>query len=62
MVNVKLALIKESKTDFSELPPLTRRAMELASEIPPLPDDWDYRTELANILTEKIGANEYPDL
>ena len=35
------------------LPPLTKRALELAKNIPPVPADWDYREELTDALMEK---------
>lgn len=35
------------------LPPLTKRALELAKDIPPVPADWDYREELTDALMEK---------
>jgi len=37
-----------------ELPPLTKRALGLAKI--PLPDDWDYRDDLADVLSEKYGV------
>lgn len=39
----------------NDLPPLTRRALELSAGTPQLPEAWDYRTELADILDEKHG-------
>lgn len=38
------------------LPPMTRRAMELAAGVPPVSDDWDYRDELGDIMSEKYGV------
>lgn len=42
--------------DNKKLPPMTRRAMELASGIAPVPDGWDYRNELGDIMSEKYGV------
>lgn len=44
---------KTAKAGYS---PLTRRALELSSGTSPLPKDWDYRSELADILMEKYGV------
>ena len=38
---------------MEDFPPLTRRALELAKDMPPLPADWDYREELTDALMEK---------
>lgn len=51
-----IATLDETEKAFPELPPMTKRALELASGMPQLPDDWDYRTELADAMTEKYGV------
>jgi len=38
---------------MEDLPPLTRRALEFAKDMPPIPADWDYREELTDALMEK---------
>ena len=38
---------------LESLPPLTKRALELAKDMPPVPADWDYREELTDALMEK---------
>lgn len=38
---------------LESLPPLTKRALKLAKDIPTVPADWDYREELTDALMEK---------
>ena len=58
MTITKLALsIPSEQQEFqmNSLLPLTKRALELAKDIPPVPADWDYREELINALIEKYN-------
>ena len=43
----------EEEERAAELPPLTRRALGLAKGKDALPQDWDYREELSDILVER---------
>ena len=37
----------------NSLPPMTKRAIGLADGAPKIPDSWDYRDELKDILDER---------
>lgn len=50
-----IATMEEVKPRETPLPPMTRRALALAVGIAPLPENWDYRNELSNILDERYG-------
>lgn len=51
-----IATLDETEKPQPSLPPMTKRAMELAAGTPALPDNWDYRDELADIMIEKYGV------
>ncbi len=51
-----IAALDDTEKSASALPPMTKRAMELASGTPQVPDDWDYRDELADVMCEKYGV------
>jgi len=51
-----IATLEEAEKALPELPPMTKRALELASGMPKLPDGWDYRDELADAMAEKYGV------
>ncbi len=46
----------EAKRDH--LPPMTKRALELAASMKKLPADWDYRKELTDIWEKNMVSNE----
>ena len=48
--------LKEEGGSVRELPPITRRVLELGAKLPPVPADWDYREELADTLAENYGV------
>ena len=58
MVSHYITSLQEDDTDTPEdtLPPITRRVLELAKNVPPVPADWDYRDELSDILSERFGV------
>jgi len=31
------------------------QALDLAAELPPLPDDWDYKDALADAIQQRFG-------
>ncbi len=51
-----VAAMEESGHKPDSLPPMTKRAVELAAGTAKLPEDWDYRDELADLLDEKFGV------
>ncbi len=50
------ATIHESDMDIA-FPPLTRRALQLAMDAPPVPQEWDWRSERDNLLLERYGRD-----
>ena len=38
-------------------PPLTRRALQLAMDAPPVPPEWDWRMERDTLLAERYGRD-----
>ena len=38
-------------------PPLTRRALQLAMDAPPVPLEWDWKSERDNLLAERYGRD-----
>lgn len=51
-----VCLMEQQQTTTRELPPLTKRALGLAKVA--LPEDWDYKSILADELTEKYGVQQ----
>lgn len=51
-----IASLEEDTAEIQELPPITRRVMEMGAKLPPVPPDWDYRDELSDALAEKYGV------
>ena len=49
-----VCLMEREETAKSDLPPLTKRALGLAKAS--VPDDWDYKSVLADELSEKYGV------
>lgn len=50
-----IASLEDASPETLELPPVTRRVLELGAKLPTVPADWDYRSELSNVLAEKYG-------
>lgn len=51
-----IASLEEDTAEIQELPPITRRVLEMGAKLPPVPPDWDYRDELSDALAEKYGV------
>lgn len=51
-----IASLEEDVPTVHELPPITRRVLEMGAKLPPVPADWDYREELSETLAEKYGV------
>jgi hypothetical protein len=60
LVSDYLASLREDGAELDEdaLPPLTRRFLELAKNIPPVPVDWDYRDELTEEREKRFGLHQ----
>ena len=50
-----IASLEDASPETLELPPVTRRVLEMGAKLPTVPADWDYRSELSNVLAEKYG-------
>ena len=51
-----IASLEDETPNLQEMPPITRRVLEMGAKIPQLPADWDYRNELSDIIAEKYGV------
>lgn len=51
-----IASLEEESPEFQELPPITRRILEMGAKLRPVPAKWDYRSELTDALAEKYGV------
>ena len=51
-----VCLMEQQQTTTRKLPPLTKRALGLAKVA--LPEDWDYKSILADELTKKYGVQQ----
>ena len=56
MVAHYFASIHEDKDQEEPLAPFTQRVLEIGRKVKPVPADWDYRDELADIIAERYGA------
>ena len=53
MVAHYIASIREDETPEEPLAPLTQRVLEIGQRVEPVPADWDYRDELADITAKR---------
>ena len=51
-----IASLDDESAEVRELPPITKRVLEMGSKLPTVPADWDYRGELSDALAEKYGV------
>lgn len=51
-----IASLDEGPSVDSELPPITKRILEMGAKLPQVPADWDYRDELSEVLSEKYDV------
>ncbi len=51
-----IAALDEEEPGMRELPPITKRILEMGAKIPQVPADWDYRDDLSDALSEKYGV------
>ena len=56
MVAHYIASIHEDEQSEEPLAPLTQRVLEIGQNLKPVPADWDYRDELADIIAERHDA------
>ena len=46
---------KTSPIQLKQSKSLVEQALDLAAELPPLPDDWDYKDALADAIQQRFG-------
>ncbi len=51
-----IASLEEVPANNDELPPITKQILEMGTQLPQVPADWDYRDELSDSLSEKYGV------
>ncbi|MBR2510339.1 MAG: hypothetical protein IKB71_11435 [Lentisphaeria bacterium] len=56
MVANYVATLPEETPQSREIPPITKRILEMGAKIPSVPKDWDYRDELADAMAERYGV------
>jgi hypothetical protein len=56
MVAHYISSIREDESPEEQLAPLTQRVLEIGRKVKPVPADWDYRDELADIMAKRYGA------
>ena len=56
MLTHYIASIHEDEDQEEPLAPLTQRVLEIGRKVKPVPADWDYRDELADIIAERYDA------
>jgi hypothetical protein len=56
MVANFIASLDDSEPPMPDLPPITRRVLEMGAALPATPKDWDYRDELTDGMEEKYGV------
>ncbi len=54
--NFIASLEEEEAPPLSELPPITKRILEMGAKLPKIPVEWDYRDELSDIIAERHGV------
>ena len=56
MVAHYIASIQEDEAREETVAPLTQRVLAIGRKAKPLPDDWDYRDELSDAISERYGV------
>ena len=51
-----IILLAEESPLEQEMPPITRKVLEMSAKLPQLPADWNYKDELSDILSERYGV------
>ena len=52
-----IASLEEESPSVSvqEIPPITKRILEMGAKLPKIPAEWDYRDELSDIIAKRHG-------
>ena len=51
-----IASLEEESAHLEDIPPITKRILEMGAKLPKIPADWDYRDELSDIIAESHGV------
>lgn len=51
-----ISSLEEENPPVREMPPITKRILEMGAKLPKVAADWDYRDELVDSIAEKYGA------
>jgi len=51
-----IILLEEESPLEQEMPPITRKVLEMSAKLPQLPAVWNYQDELSDILSERYGV------
>jgi len=51
-----ISSLEEELPPVEDLPPITRRVLEMGAKLPQVPSDWDYRDGLSEALAEEYGV------
>ena len=51
-----IILLEEKSPLEQEMPPITRKVLEMSAKLPQLPAAWNYKDELSDILSERYGV------
>ena len=54
-ISISILLEEESPLE-QEMPPITRKVLEMSAKLPQVPADWNYKDELSDILSERYGV------
>lgn len=56
MVENFISSLDDTEPPMPDLPPITRRVLEMGAALSATPKDWDYRDELTDGMGEKYGV------
>ena len=51
-----IVLLEEETPLDQEMPPITRKVLEMSAKLPQVPAYWNYKDELSDILSERYGV------
>ncbi len=57
-----IASLEDASSETPELPPITKRVLEMGAKLPTVPADWDYRSELGHFpdnYMPRVSPEEY---
>ena len=51
-----ISSLEEEVPPIRDLPPITKRVLEMGAKLPQVSADWDYRDELSDVLAKKYDV------